>query len=323
MSRKTQQELMSSSRSDPKRRRSQLLALALVAAPLTAVAGVNDLIQAVRQSEFSFARVASDVPYYPLGWAQNHSYPRAQFENQGALPDAEVVENTFDLGAVLPAYVAPRDMLLLGGNLALDSHFVSSGPYPDQTVLQLVPVAAWLHQFGRNETVGVFAAPILSKDLQGNSPWGASGYAGLIAMHHFSDQFQLLYGGVYENSFGQSSGYPYLGVIWLPSPKWSVDLVFPWPTISYVPHERWLLQLGVAPGGSSWVQRGNNLETTQTFGSWNLTAGVGYRLQKSLWLFAGAGVAGLRGLKIQGGGDEANFDMKPSPVFTLALQFRP
>lgn len=300
-----------------------MLLMALAAGPLAAFAGMDDIVNAVRQSEFSFARVVSDVPFFPLGWAQNRFYPNAKFESEGGLPDAEVVENTFDIGLVLPAYVAQRDLLLLGGDIALDSHFVQSGPYQNQNVLQLVPVAGWLHQFGENETVGVFGAPIISKGLNGGQPWGASGYAGLIAMHRFSDQFQLLYGGVYENSFGESSGYPYLGVLWLPTRRLSVDLVFPWPTITYVPHDRWLFQLGIAPGGSSWIQRGDDLETTQTLSSWNLTAGAGYRLQKNFWLFAGAGVAGLRSLKIQGGSDDTDFEMKPGPVFTLALQFRP
>jgi hypothetical protein len=241
------------SRPLPRMRLAFALALVLAARLPSAFAGVDDLVKAVKHSEFSFARVVSDVPFYPLGWAQDHFYPRAQFADQGALPNAGVVENTFDLGLVLPAYVAKRDMLLLGGDVALDNHFVQSGPYPNQSVVQLVPVAAWLHQFGENETVGVFAAPIISKGLQGAQPWGGSGYAGLIALHHFSDRFQLLYGGVYENSFGQSSGYPYLGVLWLPSPKWSVDLVIPWPTISYTPHERWLLHQPDVEASFAWA----------------------------------------------------------------------
>ena len=50
---------------------------------------------------------------------------------------------------------------------------------------------------------------------------------------------------------------------------------------------------------------------------------AGYRLHGKLWLFAGAGVAGLRGLKIESGDDRLRFESKPGPVFTLALQLRP
>jgi opacity protein-like surface antigen len=84
-----------------------------------------------------------------------------------------------------------------------------------------------------------------------------------------------------------------------------------------------LLQLGLAPGGSSWVQRGNDLETTQSFGSWNLNAGAGYRLYDKLWVYGGVGLAGLRVVKIESGGDQTRFESKPGAVFTLALQIRP
>ena len=300
------------------------LALALTLGPLTAFAGMDEMLKAVQQSQFSFARSVSEVPFYPAGWAQVRFYPRAEFaDERGVLPEGAVVENTFDLGLLLPAYVAQRDMLLLGVDMALDSLDVRSGPYRDQRILRLSPIVAWLHQFGANETMTAFAAPILSKELQGDQPWGANAYGGVIGMHRFSAEVQLLYGGVYEYSFGRHTGYPYLGVLWQPTPKWSLSLLFPWPTLTYVPRDRWLLQLGLAPGGSSWVSRANDFETTQTFGSWNLNAGAGYRLHGKLWLFAGAGVAGLRGLKIESGDDRPRFESQPGPVFTLALQLRP
>jgi hypothetical protein len=285
---------------------------------------MNEILDAIKQSEFSFMRSDSEVPFLPVAWAQDRFYPEARFEEEhGALPSAEVVENTINLGLVLPAYVARRDMVFLGADLAWDDLNVRSGPYQNQSVLRLTPVAAWMHQFGATETLGVFAAPIFSKELRGDEPWGTSGYGGVIGMHQFSQKFHFLYGGVYQSSFGRHSAYPYLGARWLPSPKWSLDLLFPWPTISYVPYERWLLQVGVEPGGSSWVKRGAGYETAESLDSWNLTAGAAYRVHGHLWLYAGAGVAGLRGVKIESHDDETRFESKPGAVLTLALQFRP
>ena len=306
------------------RRTTILLALALLVWPRTTRAGINEIMDAVQSSEFSFARSVSEVPFYPVGWAQDKFYPNTVFtDEKGVLPGARVVENTFNVGLVMPAYVAKRDLLLVGADLAWDELNVRSGPYADQSILRISPVAAWLHQFGSQETVIAFGTPILTKELQGNGPWGTSGYGGLIGMHWFSDQCQLLYGGVYEYSYGQSAGYPYLGVMWSPSPKWSVAVVFPWPSLTYAPRDRWLLQLGLAPGGSSWVKSGDGYQTTESLGSWNLTAGAGYRLSGKIWLFAGAGVAGLRGVQIESGGSQTRFDSQPGVVFTLALQFRP
>jgi len=300
------------------------LALGLMMGSLSAFAGMDDMLKAVQQSDFSFARSASEVPFYPVAWAQDRFYPSTQFKDErGVLPSGKVSENTFDFGCFLPAYIAKRDMLVLGGDIGLDRINVRSGPYPDQSILRVTPTAAWLHQFGEKETVSIFAAPIVSCDLTDHQPWGVNAYCGVVGMHEYSDKLQLLYGGVYQYDFGRHTGYPYAGVLWQPSTKCSLSLVFPWPTFTYALSKRWLFQSGIAPGGSSWVSRGGGVETTQSFGSWNINAGLGYQLHKKLWLFGGAGMAGLRGVKIESSDDRPRFESKPSSLFTLALQIRP
>ncbi len=262
---------------------------------------MQEILEAVKTSEFRFSRSSTEVPFMPLGWAQDRFYPNSQFTGAG-LPGAGVVENTASLGAVVPPYVGQRDMLLVGGDMAWDHISIKSGPYKDQSVLRLTPVTGWLHQFGEEDMAGAFVAPIFSKELLNDGSWGANGYGGVVGIHWFSDHFQLLYGGIYQYSFGQSAGYPYFGVMWQPTPRCSLNFVFPWPTFTYVPADRWLLQVGMAPGGSSWVKRGNDYETTESISSWNITAGVGYRLHEKFWLMAGAGVAGLREIEIQNRG---------------------
>jgi hypothetical protein len=307
------------------RRRSALaflIAAALV--PLPALAGIDDILEAVKQSEFTFARTTSDVPFFPLGWLQNTRYSAATFTDEdGVRPSANVSENTFSVGAVLPTYVAKRDMFLLGGDLDWDRIDVNTGPYQDQRVLRLTPMAAWLHQFGAFETVGAFIAPIFSQETRASQGWSTNGYAGIVGIHWYSNQLQLMYGGVYEYSFGSHNLYPYLGLQWLPIRQLSVALVIPWPTISYVLNPRWMLQLAMSPGGSSWVQRGDGYESVQSLGSWNLSAYSAYRVYGSLWLSAGAGIAGLRGFTVATGSTESRFESDRSAVFTLALQFRP
>ena len=301
-----------------------LLLLAL--APGAVQAGKEDIIEAIRNSEFRFARSASgsQVPFIPIGWAQYRDYPKTEFSSEdGSLPSAVVAERSLNVGGVLPAYVAPRDMILLGGDLLADHIHVRSGPYADQRVLGVTPVAAWLRQWAEKETLAVFLAPTFSKERNGNQPWSTNGYGGILDMHWHNDTVQWIYGAVYEYSFGKHSLYPYVGVNWLPTPQLSLALVFPWPTITYVPAQDWLLQLTLGPGGSSWVARGSGYESTQSLDSWNLTAGAAYRLTDSFWLFAGVGRTGLRGFTRIGGGNEANFQARSGPVYTLAIQFRP
>lgn len=298
--------------------------LVLLLTTLTTSAGMQETLEAIQASQFRFARTTSEVPFMPLGWLQDRYYPNSTFRpEEGNLAEVDVAENTFGLGAVLPAYVAERDMLMLGGDFSLDHIAVKSGPYADQHVLTVTPVAAWLHQVGADDLVGAFVAPMFSYELRAANDWGFSGYGGVVGMHYFSDQLQLLYGGVYQNSFGDSMGYPYLGVNWLPSPRWSIALVVPWPTITYAVSDRWLVQLAVAPGGSSWVQHDGHFESTQSLSSWNLTLGASYRFYEKLWLSGGVGVAGLRNVTITQGDSEDRLESEPGLVLSLAIQFRP
>ncbi|HSH10127.1 MAG TPA: hypothetical protein VK995_07035, partial [Oceanipulchritudo sp.] len=258
-------------------------------------AGMQDVLEAIEASEFNFARATSEVPFLPLGWATNNYYPQARFEPEYLLlPDATVEENATSIGALMPVYVSTRDMILLGADLSLDLIRVKAGPFADQSVVRITPVAAWLHQLGQDDLVGSFVAPLFSKEIEQGGSWGASGYAGVVGMHWVSDRVQWLYGGVYQNSFGQDTFYPYLGLQWTPSPKLALSLIFPWPSITYVPAENWMLQVGISPGGSSWVKRRGAYEVTESFGSWNLTGSVGYRLHGSFWLVGSAGAAGFR-----------------------------
>ena len=112
----------------------------------SASAGMQEILEAVQSSEFRFSRSTSEVPFMPLGWTQDRYYPNSQFTDAG-LPGAGVVENTASLGAVLPPYVGQRDMLFTGGDMTWDHITIKSGPYADQSVLRLTPVAGWLHQF--------------------------------------------------------------------------------------------------------------------------------------------------------------------------------
>ena len=296
----------------------------LFLAATTASAGISEMLEAVRASQFRFARAESEVPFMPLGWARSLYYPNASFEDeQGVLPSASASEYTLSLGGLMPAHVASRDMFLLGGDVTWDEINVKSGPYRDQSVLRLTPVTGWLHQFGQEDMAGAFVAPIFSQEMRNNGDWGVSGYAGVVGMHWFSDKVQLLYGGIYQHSYGKDTGYPYLGLQWSPSPKTSLTLVFPWPTFTYAPSDRWIVSVGISPGGSSWVRRSNGEEVGESLGSWNLTAGAGYRFYGKLWLFAGAGVAGVRGVEIERADNRTRYQSEPGAVFTLAVQFRP
>ena len=79
----------------------------------------------------------------------------------------------------------------------------------------------------------------------------------------------------------------------------------------------------MGPGGSSWVKRNGQFETTQSLSSWNVTAGAGYRLHEKLWLVTEVGMAGFRGATIESNGNEERLESSPSLLLSVAIQFRP
>jgi opacity protein-like surface antigen len=306
-------------------RHALLCALLLALAPLRSPGGAAEIMKAVQESDFRFSRSTSEVPFMPMAWAQNRYYTKTTLEDtQGIKPEAVVFEDTINFGFVMPTYVAKRDMVVVGMDTAWDKIEIRSGPYEDQSILRITPIFGYMRQIDQSDLFAAFVAPIFSKEMVGGGAgWGTSAYSGVIGMHWSSDSLQWIYGGVLENSYGRRALYPYAGLMWLPTPKCSLSLIIPWPTITYTPRDRWLLQLGLAPGGSSWVGRADGYETTLTFGSFTLNAGASYRLHGRIWLYGGAGIAGLRGLKIGSDSDRPRFDAQPGPVFTLALHFRP
>lgn len=71
------------------------------------------------------------------------------------------------------------------------------------------------------------------------------------------------------------------------------------------------------------MNRAKANELTNDNHTWNLTLGTGYRFYENFWLYADVGLAGFRGVTIEGEGSEDRLDSQPSLVFSLAIQFRP
>ena len=122
-----------------------ILVLLVFCLPGSSRAGIQEILDAIKASEFRFARSGSEVPFIPVGWLSNNYYPNAEFEpNFVFLPNAEVEQNTTSLGAGIPVYISRRDMVLVGGDISTDLIRVREGPFVDQTVVRCTPVGAWM-----------------------------------------------------------------------------------------------------------------------------------------------------------------------------------
>jgi hypothetical protein len=296
----------------------------LLCSSVSTRAGLQEILDAIRESEFVFTRSETLVPFIPVAWAYDQLYPNADFsDTQSVLEDATVRQNTVEAGAVLPVSIKKRDMFLLGADVGWNKLSIETGPYRDQSIVRVIPVGAWLRQVNPDNLVGAFIAPQFTKETREGDSWGTSGYAGMICRYSISDSLSLYYGGIYEDAYGDGTLYPYLGLEWHPSPSLALSLIFPWPTLTYAPGNRWIFQLGMSPGGTSWVRRDGDYESIDAVGSWNFNAHMGYRMTGNIWVVGGAGVAGFRSFESGPDDQRIRFESDPGPVFRLALEFRP
>ena len=297
-----------------------LVVVALSLSP-TARAGIDDLVQAIAHSDIRFTLADSYVPFIPIAWANYRHYTETEFVNNVGL--GKFREDQANLGAIVPAYVGQRDMVLVGFDAAFSQFDFDTPAVRDANVVTLTPVAGWLRQLDDDSQIGAFVAPLFSSALDDSSEWGAEAFAGVIGSYRANDRLMWIYGGVYEYSFGDHYFYPYVGLRWTPDEHWAVSLVAPWPTIAYAPNENFFINVGVTPGGASWRVNDAGDEAVASFGSWNLSTGAAYRLSGHFWLHAEAGFAGLRSLEINQGDTQLDADLQRQPLFFLALEFRP
>jgi len=283
------------------------------------------MVQAIVNSDIRFTLADSYVPFIPVAWAVYRDYSDAEFVNDiEAVSPGEFGQRQANVGLILPVYVGKRDMVVAGFDASFAQFNFETPVIDDTNVATFTPVAGWLRQLDSDSQLGAFIAPLISSALDDSNEWGVDAYAGVIGSYKANDTLMWIYGGVYEYGFGEHYFYPYVGLRWVPNAHWAVSLIAPWPTVAYAPNPNFFINVGVMPGGASWRLNNEGNETIASFGSWNLSAGAGYRVSGHLWIHAQAGMAGLRSFEISGHGDtQLEADIERRPVFSLALEFRP
>lgn len=303
----------------------RLLAPLLAAVAVARADYVEDTLAAIGRSEVSFLRADSLAPFPPIAWVSARRYTETKFLRDGeGSPNATFEQSGVSAAAILPAYVGRRD-LVLAGAYAAQTRFDHDDPaLSDHRVATVMPIAGWLRQYTEASQLGTFFAPSFSSELDGRGSGGTQLYTGLIGTTRTSDRWLWIYGGVYENSFGDSIFYPYAGFVWQIDPRWTLSLIAPWPALVYAPADDWFFQLGAEPGGASWKIRAADDEAVAEFGAWDLTLAVGRRLGGDIWLRAGGGVSGLRSLRVSSGGEtRLDADIDAHPMFFISVEFRP
>ncbi|MGC4075048.1 MAG: hypothetical protein QM760_21615 [Nibricoccus sp.] len=295
-----------------------LLATILALAALPARAGIDEILAAIQRSDFDFTRNETDVPFAQTAWLQMVFHPDTELENGICFR-----ENTLQQGALVPVYIGKRDMVLVGESFELSKIETTTGVSTTQSVVSAGPLAAWLRQYDENDLFGVFSAPFFSRELEYHDSWGTECFSGIVVMHWQEAHWTWLYGAIHEYSYGKNFFYPYVGAIWVPSKKWVVSMLVPWPTVYYAPRKGIMFSLGITPGGSSYQADDSGAKSTNSLNAWNVTASAGWRFYGRLWLVGGVGFSGLNRISVTTETDERIIKADPSPLATLSIQFRP
>jgi hypothetical protein len=300
-----------------------LAAVALASAPQPAAALGEAIYEAIERSELVLGDTNSLVPFFPMAFVSAAYYDNTRINGLPAGKDPGPFRlNSASEMAALPVYVAQRDLFLLGEYVSGAHYdFRYSGTVKDTYALCLV--GGWMHQATPDVQYGAFAAPMLVTGFSPEQPNRLETYAGTLVRVRETDNFHWWTGVVYDGDNQHHYVFPYLGLEYQCTPQLAVNLLLPWPGVSYAPSRDWLFGLGAAPAGGSWILDKDGAPAV-SMGGVNVGLSVERRLVGQLWLALMVGETGLQSFRYA---DDQGVDFRSSvdPTFftQISLNFRP
>lgn len=300
-----------------------LCGIVSISGPAQAGDFIDDWIQSFADSEIVFERKTSNVPFFPLAYVDLSLYRDSAVRR----PDESPLR--FDLtsvsqGALLPFLMSPRDILFVGEWFGL-SRFgaIDSEANSFDAVSVGLPVG-WLRQIDDRWQAAAFVMPLMHRaDIEG-ADWSRETLGGIFGRYVQHDRLWWVYGLYFDVGAGDDIYLPYLGASWELSDELTLSAVLPWPSVLYAPDRDTLWRFGALPSGASWSLNDDQDEILYTLDSWDLGFSIERRAFGNFWFSVGAGVAGLRSLRLEGGDLQgASFDVDDSAYLSIGLYFRP
>jgi hypothetical protein len=309
-----------------------MLALLFCAvSPADANTGIIErVMRQLEVMEFEFARSESNVPFLPVVHASFKVYGETSFEQFEGLPAAEE-EASFrtrvtSAYAMAPLYIGRNGLAVAVPSVSSTRFHFTAGDRQDGhvTALYLPVAAAWETDSGQQW--GAFIMPSSYSPLSGEGDWAWSGMAGVMGRTFSGRHVVWYYGMVYDHAFANGYFLPYAGFTYQLNRSLAFSMVAPWPGINYAPSDRFYARLGIAPSGATWAVRdeegGDDVLTA--FGGWDFGLWGNWRLSQSTWCSLGAGVSGLRSLRITSGGElDYEQDVDREPWISISLSIVP
>ncbi|MEM8868167.1 MAG: DUF6268 family outer membrane beta-barrel protein [Verrucomicrobiota bacterium] len=230
----------------------------------------------------------------------------------------------FSQMALMPIYVGKNDMIMVGDYASWSTFEIQNGPIDNFEVTSLALPIGWLRQIDPAWQVMAFTAPFGHNSNLDGAELSGQLMSGVFARYVKNEKTWWAFGFYSDLNPVESYAIPYLGVFWTLNEEWSLNLIFPWPSLSYAPNEDWLFSLGLAPSGGSWAIEAEDEEIYYNMDAWDFSLNAERRIHEHIWLSIRAGVGGLRSLRITSSGvEDSDFGIDSGWYFGLKLNIRP
>ncbi len=284
---------------------------------------IDALVRRFTESEIQFARARSNVPFLPAAWLTVSGYQEGRFATpEDGESEVTYRQSSLSEGAFLPLPLGRRDAVVIGEWLGATQFHVKNTSAHDLNVLSVSVPIGWIRQANADWQLAAFVAPLGSTSRDDDWYWETLG--GAFARYTQSDRLYWIFGAYFDVAPLEDFYTPYLGLTYALDERWSIEVVLPWPGVSYAPNPNTFFRLGVSPSGASWSVEPGVRRPRVSLSAWNLGLGAEHRIFGNVWLGVEAGVSGLRGLSIVGGQFESlQTHMSNTGYASLTINLRP
>ncbi len=294
-----------------------------ISTPIAKAGTLDDWIRSFADSEIQFQRPTSNVPFQPLAFVDVRFYGDTEVRREGA-DSLSFDQTTVSQAAALPFLIGPRDVLVVGewiGWSEFDSH---SSTFDSFRVLSIGIPVGWLRQLNDDWQAAAFVMPLGNRATLADVSWSWEAMGGAFARYVQSDHLAWTFGFFTDIGPGETIYLPYLGATWSVTDQWTLSAMMPWPALLYAPSKNALFRFGAAPSGASWSIRPDGDRASFALDSWDLGLSAGHRVYGNWWLMLGAGIGGLRGLRVTDGEwREPEVSVGSSPYINFGIDYRP
>lgn len=269
-----------------------LFLLGLTVSPFSKVIAEEGLIDAIMRSDFRFDRNITNAPLFPLGYLTIADFGSSTLDD--TCQSCELDMKGFSQGLALPVWVGKKDMLIAGETYSWDEVRFKQQDY---TLKSAGVLGAWIRQQDEKWQLGTFAYVERSNSIGDNNQKYQQLFYGGVARYRHSATFHTYWGIVGQKDDFVEQYFPYIGLDWYINKEWLINILMPWPTVTYAPTEDYLFSFGAMPIDKKFFTQVEQQPVLGNISSWGFGTRFKHRVKKWWWMSYTLGKTGLSQLR--------------------------